>query len=263
MLIDSHCHIPHKSYGIPSEQVLEEAKQEGVEKVITIGTSLSESKKSLEFAAKHENVYCTIGIYPHEDKSKSVSELYEGLAELLKAHRNKIVGIGECGLDITNWDGGRNVEDQLEVFKMQLGFAIDHDLPVVIHNRNGEELILDTLKKYTAHKKRLRGVAHCFTQNWDFAQKMLEHNYYISFSGIVTYPSAAKELLEVVEKVPANRYLVETDSPYLAPQEHRGKTNFPKYVKIVAEKVADIRKITFDQASKESYKNTVNLFLHS
>lgn len=268
MLIDSHCHIPHKKYEKTPEEIVKEAQEEGIEKLITIGTSLKENKLVLKTASDFDNVFCAIGIYPHEDKDKSIKDLYRGLEETYKKNIEKVVGIGECGIDllaqagITAWEGGRSVGDQLELFKMQVGFGVEHDLPIIFHNRNGDDLILDTLKKYKVYRNRLRGIAHCFTQNWALAEELIDLGFYISFAGNITYPSASQDLLEVVKKIPHDKFVIETDSPYLPPQGHRGETNYPKYVKIVAEKIADIRKTSFETISKQSFKNTCDLFFN-
>ncbi len=258
MLIDSHCHIPHEKYDISVASLIDEALKEEVAKFIAIGTSLEESLLTIETTKQHAVVFCTIGVYPHENQSTSLSVIYEDLKNLLDHHKNKIVGIGECGIDKTDYESNRKLPDQLELFKLQIGLALGYDLPLVIHNRNGDDEILRTLEKYK--NTGLKGVIHCFSSNWDFAQKILDLGFYLSFAGMITYPSVSKDLLDVVEKVPQDRFLVETDSPYLPPQSHRGKTNYPKYVKITAEKIAQIRKSSFSEVAHQTYDNTCRLF---
>lgn len=256
MLIDSHCHLPHKNYKLPLNEILLEAKLNGVEKFINIGTSIEENKKVIDVANDNPNVYCSIGIYPHDNKEYSVEELENSLEENLKGSAI-VVAVGECGIDISNWKNGRPVEDQIEIFEMQVKFALKHNLPIIIHNRNGDEHVLGVLEKYS--KNNLRGVIHCFDSDWDFAQKVINLGFYISFSNLVSYPKKDL-LLEVVKNVPLDRFLVETDAPYLPPQSLRGEINYPKYVKIVAEKVAQVKQITFDEVSLRSYENTCSLF---
>jgi TatD DNase family protein len=256
MLIDSHCHLPHKKYEKPIEEILLEAQSVGVEKFIDIGTSLEESKKVVELANKYSQVYCSIGVYPHEDMTYSIEEIFSFLEEIYKTS-DKIVAVGECGVDISNRDGGRVLEEQVELFEKQVNFAKSKKLPIIVHNRRGDEYVLDVLKKN--YDSDLKGVIHCFDSNWDFAKKVLDLGFYISFTNMVTYKNK-EDLLDVVEKVPEDRFLVETDAPYLPPQQFRGEINYPKYVKIVAEKVAQVKQKTFEDISALSYSNTCSLF---
>ncbi len=256
MLIDSHCHIPHKKYSKNIEEILYEAKDFGVEKIINIGTSIEENKKVLEVANNNPEIFCSIGIYPHEDKGVPISQLRTSLEENLKLSK-KIVAVGECGIDISNWKNGRDLDDQIKVFEMQIQFAKEHNLPIVIHNRNGDEHVLKTLNKNSG--SALKGVIHCFDSSWEFAKKILNLGFYISFSNLITYPKK-EALLEVVKNVPDSKFLVETDAPYLPPQILRGEINYPKYVKIVAEKVAQVKQKTFEEVSELSYENTCSLF---
>ena len=261
MLIDSHCHIPHEKYDKSVDEILSEAAQEGVTKVITVGTSLKDSAEVLKVGTKYDQIFSAIGVYPHEDIGEDLDIIHDEIRANLNHHRKQIVAIGECGIDIPEAEVSyktRELSEQIELFKLQIGLAIERDLPIVIHNRNGNADVLEILDKYK--HTTLRGVAHCFTGDWEFAQKLLDLNFYVSFSGIATFPSAGADLLEVIKKVPGDRYLVETDAPYLAPQGHRGETCYPKYVKITAEKVAEIRNESFDKVAQETFQNTSQLF---
>lgn len=256
MLIDSHCHLIHKNYDIPLEQILSEAKENEIDKFITIGTSIKENLIVIQVAEKIKDVYCSIGIYPHEDISVETDKLRDSLREdLIKSE--KIVAIGECGIDILNWKNGREVDKQMELFEMQIEFAKENSLPIIVHNRNGDKQVLELLEKYSDFD--LRGVVHCFDSNWEFAKKVLDLGFYVSFSNLITYPKK-DTLLEVVKNVPMDRFLVETDAPYLPPQILKGKINYPKYVRIVAEKVAQVKQKTFEEVSEISYENTCKLF---
>ncbi len=256
MLIDSHCHIPHSRYEITSDEVITQANKEGVTRLVNVGTSISESRKSLEISRQYKNVFTTVGIYPHEDRDKSILEMQTSLEEILAGNK-KIVAIGECGIDISDRENGRNLEDQKKVFEMQVILAVKHNLPLMIHNRNGDEIVIEILKKH--QKGNLKGVAHCFSSSWEIAQKFLDLEFYLSFSGMITYPSR-RDLYEIVQKVPEDRFLFETDAPYLPPQGHRGEVNYPKYVKIVAEKASQIRQSPLEEISLLSYDNTCRLF---
>ncbi len=253
-LIDSHCHLPY-NFDL-AEKILNDAKEVGVEKFVTIGTSIKESREAIKLAEKFKSVYATVGIYPHEEKGISLPVLKENMQRLINSS-TKIVGVGECGIDISNWANGRSVTEQLELFDMQIKFALQNNLPLVIHNRNGDEPVITLLKKYKSDN--LRGVAHCFASSWEAAQQFLDLGFYISFSGLITYPSR-KELLEVVKNVPFDKFLVETDSPYLPPQEHRGERNEPKYVKMVAQKLANVKVLPVSEICRLSYENTCRLF---
>lgn len=256
MLIDSHCHLFHDKYKKSSKEMVIEAADEGITKLICVGTSLSENLPVLNAIEEFPGVYGAIGIYPHDDMHKPLDELINNLEKQV-TYSPKIVAIGECGIDITEWRGGRSLEEQLPLFEEQLKLAVKLNLPVVIHNRNGDDPVFQLVKKYV--QTGLRGVIHCFVSDWDFAQKILDLGFFISFAGNITYPSN-NALREIVQKVPVDRFLVETDSPYLPPQAHRGQVNEPKYVKIVAEKVAAIKNLSFEETSDLAYKNTCALF---
>jgi TatD DNase family protein len=256
MLIDSHCHLIHRNYKLPLNQILSEAKEDGVDKFITIGTSIKENTIAIQTSEEIKDVYCSIGIYPHEDIGIEVKDLENSLRENLK-RTEKIVAIGECGIEVSNYDKQRSVEDQIELFEMQILLAKENSLPLIVHNRNGDRQVFELLEKHADFD--LRGVVHCFDSDWEFAQKILNLGFYISFTNMVTYPKK-DTLLEVVKNVPMNRFLVETDAPYLPPQTLRGELNYPKYVKIVAEKVAQVKQKTFEEVSNSSYENTCKLF---
>jgi len=261
MLIDSHCHIPHEKYQQSPEQIVSEALQGGVEKLVTIGTSLKDSQGVLEVARKFENVYAVVGIYPHEDLGLDLPRLEEGLKALISESAGKVVGIGECGLDRPENQTDypvRSLEEQLELFKMQLGLAVQTGLPVVLHNRGADPEFIDILGKYK--NTGLTGVAHCYSSDWEFAKKLLHLNFYVSFSGLVTYPTTSPSILEAAKNIPRDRLMVETDSPYMPPQGHRGEVNYPKYVKITAERIAEIRNTRPEEIEKYTYENTCRLF---
>jgi TatD DNase family protein len=254
MLIDSHCHLPYNLN--EAKSLVEGAKKEGVGRFINIGTSINDSKKAIEAAEQLEDVFATVAVYPHEERGVEISTLEEKLSKLVNSSK-KVVAIGECGLDISNRESGRSPEEQTELFEMHIRLALEKDLPLVIHNRNGDAIVLKQLRKYKEPK--LRGVAHCFASTWETAKELLDLGLYLSFSGMITYPSRTA-LLETVKKVPEDRFLVETDAPWLPPQGHRGEKNQPKYVKIVAQKVAEVRKVSFSTIEHISYSNTSCLF---
>lgn len=256
MLIDSHCHLPSHP-----DQILDEARKEGVTKFITIGTSIAENKKAMLLGSSYNDVYSTVAIYPHADQETPLTALKSHLASALKNQvSSKIVAIGECGYDITSWSNGRSIPDQIALFEMQIELALEHNLPLVIHNRGADALLLQSLQKYKSEK--LRGVAHCFASTWEMAQKLLDLNFYISFSGFITYNSR-KDLLITVKNVPLDKFVLETDSPYILPKGLSQQTNphnSPKNVRIIAQKVAEVRGLSLAEIAKYSYTNTCTLF---
>lgn len=258
MLIDSHCHIPSEKYGMTPLELIEDAKTEGVKKFITIGTSLSDSEIAKQTASQHPEIFYSVAIYPHEEKGKSINESIAELENKFLINKDsKLVAIGECGIDISTHPDSRDLKEQIDLFEYQIKLAIKYDLPIIIHNRNGDAQVYELLSKYVP--QGLKGVIHCFDSTWEFAQKILDLGFYISFSGMVTFPKKV-ELHEVAKNIPLDKFLVETDAPYLAPQSYRGQVNYPKYVKIVAQKVAAIKNMPLEDIEEYSYKNTSKLF---
>ena len=256
MLIDSHCHLPHELYEKDTETIIKEAKEWDVEKIINIGTSVKENEKVIEVSKNYKSVFCSVGIHPQEDRDLDLKYLEESLEKVLEKS-DKIVAIGECGIDVSNWEDPRSVEDQEKLFDIHVELAKRTGLPLIIHNRKGDDIVLKVLNNSLG--SGLKGVIHCFDSNWEFAKKVLDLGFYISFTNLISYPKK-DALLEVVKNVPDDRFLVETDAPYLPPQSMRGKINYPKYVKMVAEKVAQVKEKTFENVCELSYRKTCSLF---
>jgi TatD DNase family protein len=253
MLIDSHCHLPNNESAI--KNILKEANENDVKNLVVIGTSIEENETVIEIINNFADIYGTIGIYPNSDREKDVNETIEQLKNQLKKS-NKIVGIGECGIDITNWENQRPVEEQIQLFKLQIDLALTNNLPIVIHNRNGDAQVLKILNEYEG---KVKGIAHCFDSSWETAKKLLDLNMYISFSGFITYNSK-KYLLETVKNTPLDRILVETDSPYIVPKGVKEKQNTPKNVRITAQKVADVKELSLDDVMQATFKNTCEAY---
>ena len=252
MLIDSHAHLDMDNYKDDLEQVIERAVEGGVDKIITIGTDLASSKKALEIAKRYDFIYSTVGFHPHDADSASNNDLDELRA---MAVEEKVVGWGEIGLDF--FYNKSEKEKQIEIFKKQLEIAYDIDLPVVIHNREGDEELLEVLKacRSTGHK----GVIHCFSSNLKTAEIFIDMGFYISIPGIVTFKKA-DTLKEVAANIPVERLLVETDCPFLAPVPRRGKRNEPLYVTYTAKAVAELRDIEFEELAQITTTNCKTLF---
>jgi TatD DNase family protein len=251
MLIDSHAHLEMKEFDSDREEVIRRAGSEGVDFIVTVGTNLKLSNKAVTLADKYENIYATVGIHPH-DVSKTDQNTLDTLKELVKT-RKKIVAYGEIGLDFF-----RNIspqEKQLELFGVQLELAKELNLPVVIHDREAHKQSLETVRASGVR----RGVFHCFSGDYEMARKCIDLGFYISIPGVVTFDKA-KTIQDVAGRIPLSSLLLETDAPYLAPIPHRGKRNEPSFIVHTAKKVAEIKKITWEEVARETSANAINLF---
>lgn len=256
MLVDSHCHLKDSRYGKSPLEVAEGSKKEGVSLFINIATSLEDSFDSSKICGEIPYVYGTVGIYPHSDVGKENGGMMTALEKMIDANP-KIVGIGECGIDVPENRPQRSVKDQSRLFDEHIKLSIKKKLPLIIHNRNADATVLEMLSHY--ENSGLKAVAHSFSSNWATAKKLLDLGIYLSFSGMITYPSRS-DLREVVSKVPDDMFLLETDSPWLPPQGHRGELNYPKYVKIVAEKVSQVKEKPYLTVASLSTANARRLF---
>ncbi len=254
MLIDSHAHIQGKEYTAEVGAVIERARAAGVEKVIAVGGAgdMSSNGEAIALAASYPGVYATVGMHPHDAKEVGEQELQK-LREL--AAKPKVVAVGETGLDYHYNHSPREI--QRRVFVQFIDMARKTGLPLVVHEREAAKDAAELLRSEGAG--RLRGVIHCFTGNYEAACRYLDLGFFLSFTGIITFKNA-EPLREVVRKVPLDRMLVETDSPYLTPAPHRGKRNEPAYVRLVAEAVAQIKEISFGDVAEATTRNVGQLF---
>lgn len=250
MLIDSHCHLDAKRFDEDRSAMIDRARAAGVERMVTIGCDVENSRRALGLAATHADVFASVGVHPHE-----AGEAQTGFADELRqlSSHPKCVAIGECGLDFYYDHSPR--ERQAEVFSEQIALGRELNKPLVVHVRDAWEECLAQLKSERAHS----GVIHCFTSTWEHAQAALKLGFYISIPGIVTFKKAG-ELPDVVPKIPLDRLLVETDSPFLAPMPYRGKRNEPAYVAHVAEKVAQLRQMPVAELKEATGANARRLF---
>ena len=251
MIIDSHCHLDYEPLINNIDQILLNAKNNNITNLLTIGTSLESSIKVLNLVEKYENIYGAIGIHPN-----STANHLNDLDKLIdiKKKSKKIIAFGETGLDYFYKRSDK--KDQLHSFEKHVEFAISEKLPVIIHTRDADDDTISIIKKYY---KKTRFLIHCFTGNKVFAKNLLNIECLISFSGIITFKKS-NELREVVKYVPLERMLIETDSPYLSPDPLRGKSNEPANVKIVAESIAKIRTISFEEVAKITTENFKKFF---
>lgn len=253
MLYDTHAHLDSNKLYPDIENVLHHAREAGVQYINTIGCDWKSSLLSVRLAEKYpEQLFAAIGVHPHE--AKDMTE--EHLMRLLQlASAEKVVAWGEIGLDYHYDFSPREV--QKNVFIQQIEAAHSAKLPIIIHNRESHQDMLEIIKQQRAGQ--YGGVLHCFSGSWEMAKQCLSLGFYLSFAGPVTFANA-KMPIEVASKVPLDRLLIETDSPYLAPQPHRGKTNMPGHVRHVAEKIAEIRGLSFAEIAEQTTANAIALF---
>jgi len=254
-LVDSHCHLDFPELNADLPAVLSRMGDNGVTHALTISTTLATYPAVRRVAGAAPNLWCSAGVHPDEQgdgREASVAEL------VAMADDSKVVAIGETGLDYFRLEG--DLEWQRERFRTHIRAARESGKPLVIHTRAAADDTLRLMREERAGEAG--GVMHCFTESWDVAQAALEMGFHISFSGIVTFKNAVA-LKEVARLVPLERMLVETDSPYLAPVPHRGKPNQPAFVKHVAEEVARLRGITFEDVARHTTDNFFRLFRHA
>lgn len=234
------------------EQIVEAAHEAGVHAMITVGCTIDDATEALRIADQFASVYATAGIHPH-DASQGV----DGLEDLLAAHRDggKLVAVGECGLDYHYDHSPRDI--QRNVFARQINLAHQFDLPLMIHTRSAWD---DTFAVLDEMGVPERTVFHCFTGGPAEAEQCLERGAWLSFSGIVTFPSAANDVAKAAELCPDSKILIETDSPYLAPVPHRGKVNLPALVPIVGAKIAEIRKKSLAEIAELTWENAHTVY---
>ncbi len=249
-LIDTHCHIYYKDFLPDWDDMLKRASDSGVRGMIVVGADLESSRQAIDIASRYENIFCTVGIHPHD--AEGVDDAALNSIRELSAHP-KCVAIGEIGLDFYRNRSPR--KDQEDLFARLLRMASELDKPVVIHDRDAHSETLSMIHGAGIEK----GVMHCFSGNMEFAKQCLDQGLYISIPGTVTYPSN-EQLRDVVRSVPVERLLLETDCPYLSPVPHRGKRNEPSYTRITAEKVAELRGLTVDDVARITTMNAGRLF---
>ena len=254
MLVDSHCHLDFPDLAQRLPELLENMARNDVGCAVCIGVNLEDFPGVLRLAESHSNLYATVGVHPEYTEVQEPSE--QTLIEL--ATHPKVIAIGETGLDYY-WQKDQPAW-QRERFRRHIRAAISIGKPLVVHMRDSADDTLRILAEEGA--QAVGGVMHCFTETWDVARKALDLGFYISFSGIVTFKSAAS-IKEAARNVPLDRILVETDSPYLAPTPYRGKPNQPAYVRYVAEEIGRLRNLSLNEVGEATTANFFNLFRHA
>ena len=276
MLFDTHCHLQFKAYKDDFDQVLQRCIDKDM-LLNVVGSQIDTSVRAVELAQKYENIYASVGLHPihlfetHVDEEevsfKSREEDFDYEKYKTLAQNKKVVAIGECGLELfhlpENLDREKILQKQKEVFIKQYELAKELDLPIIIHVRDAHEAMINLLKIF---KKEIRGVVHCYTADWNYAKQYLELGLYIGFTGVVTFPlkktvpKVQEDLLEVVKNVPLDKMLIETDSPYLAPQKYRGERCEPWMVEEVVKTIAEIKKMKIEEIIAITTNNAKKLF---
>lgn len=254
MFIDSHCHLDRidlKDFDNNFSQLLQTIQQADVERMLCVSISLDEYPSMKTLVQDQANIDISVGVHPCDTKDDTVK--LQQLIEL--GSDTKVVAIGETGLDY--YYAKETREQQISSFKVHMQAANELNKPVIIHTRDAQQDTLDILREYGV--ETCGGVLHCFTESWDMARQALDMGMYISFSGIVTFRNA-EALREVARQVPDDRFLIETDSPYLAPVPHRGKQNHPGWVGHVAQCLADVRGNSLESIAELSKANYLRLF---
>lgn len=255
MFVDSHCHLNFPQYADSIDTVLAEMAQAQVVKALCISTTLEEFPQVHALATSHGNLWATVGVHPDNEgiQEPTLDDL------LTRARLPRVVGIGETGLDYYRL-GERSLDEmawQRDRFRVHIRAARQTALPLVIHTRQASEDTLGILRE--EGQQQVGGVFHCFTETEAVARAALDLGFYISFSGILTFKNAA-DLREVARFVPLDRCLIETDSPYLAPAPHRGKTNTPAYVPLVARQLAELKAVSVETIGEATSRNFATLF---
>ncbi len=251
-MIDSHCHLDHEPLYSDLNNVILRSKEVGIEKLLTISTSLESFERIKNIVNKDKIIYGTIGIHPHEANNKSI-----GSKEIIDSfnENSKIIGIGETGLDF--YYNNSDKDKQIKSFIEHIEAAIVTNAPLIIHSRNAEE---DTFKILNEYKnKNIKILMHCFTGSRNFAERLLQLNAFFSASGIITFKNSI-DLQETFKFLPLNKILIETDSPFLAPVPNRGKKNEPSFISYTAGKLAEIKNISKSELIKITTTNFNNLF---
>jgi len=250
-MIDSHCHLDLGQFNVDRLAVLERAKNAGVNTIINPGAGLADLEAPVKIANEFNNVYAAIGVHPHEILDID-NIFWERICKLLL--ESKVVAIGEVGLEIS--EGLPSIEKQLEILRKFVDLSVEKNKPLIFHIRDAHKEFQDFIENY---QEKIKGVMHCFTGTVSDSEFYLSHGLYISIAGMITFPNSGS-LREVVKNIPLERLLVETDAPFLAPQEWRGKRNEPSYVVEVAKIIAEIKELSLEEVEKVTEKNTKDVF---
>ncbi len=252
MLFDTHAHLDSRRFDKDREKVIKNLYKNEVSLVVNPGVDFASSVKAVFLANKYDNVYAAVGVHPHEAKGMDDNTI-DILKEL--SNKEKVIAIGEIGLDYHYDNSPREV--QRRRFKEQIKLAKEINLPIIVHDRDAHQDVFEIIKEEA--DTNLKGVIHCYSGSVQMAKKYVDMGFYISLAGPVTFKNA-KTPKKVVEGIPLDKLLIETDSPYLTPHPHRGKRNEPLYVRFVASTIAEIKGISFEKVAKQTLKNGKDIF---
>ncbi|MCB0743943.1 MAG: YchF/TatD family DNA exonuclease [Ignavibacteriae bacterium] len=252
MFIDTHAHLYYPNFNGEIEQVIERANMAGVKYILIPGTDLVTSKKAIDLAEKFEGVYAAVGVHPHDTTEWKNSDL-DILEEFAK--NPKVVAIGEIGLDYYYDFSPKEI--QLTAFKAQIELALKLDLPIIVHNRESNDDIMNIIRSFK--KTKLRAQFHCFAGSKEDAKELISMGHYISFTGNITFKKA-DNLREVLQSVNLDKLLLETDSPFMTPVPYRGKRNEPSNIPLIAESISEIKTVSMDDLARNTNYNAFKLF---
>lgn len=252
---DSHAHLDDEKFNDDREELIELIHKDEIDKFVSAGYSQESSERAIELAKKYEFIYATVGISPN-DVPQTEEQLWKMLEEIkdLAKQNPKVVAIGEIGLDYY-WNTA-NKQIQKKAFIEQIKMANELELPIVIHTR---EAVMDTLEILKQYQVPKRGIFHCCPLNRELVREGLKLGFYISFAGPVTFKNS-KNANEIIEMVPNDKMLIETDSPYLSPEPRRGRRNDPRNVKYTAKKIADVKGFSLEEVANITYQNAKKIF---
>lgn len=251
MFVDSHCHLDFPDLAAQAPDILQRMQQNQVSHALVVSVNLPDWPGLMSLVNAHDNLFASVGVHP--DYEDTIEPTVDDLVE--RAQSDKVIAIGETGLDYFRLS--EPLEWQRERFRTHIRAACQAGLPLIIHTRNASEDTLRIMREEGADQ--YGGVMHCFTESWEVAQAAMAMNFYISLSGIVTFKKA-QELHDLATRIPLDRLLIETDSPYLAPVPYRGKQNDPSKVIHVAEKIAELRGVPVAEIARQSTENFFKLF---
>lgn len=251
MIIDTHAHLDFSDFEDDREDVVKRANDSEIKYIINVGTSIETSRFSIELAEKHAGIYASAGVHPHDSNEIDENRLSQ-LRQMIE--HPKVVAIGEIGLDY--YRNYQPVDIQKRAFELQIQLALSLDLPVIIHDRQADRDIIEMLTGLKGAD--WKGVFHCFPGDIDMARRVLDLGFHISFTGVITFKSFKQSAL--INYIPLDKLLLETDCPFMAPVPFRGKRNEPAYVQYIGQKIAEIKNLTFEEVAQVTTRNALRLF---
>ena len=254
MIFETHAHYDDEQFDSGREALLASLPDCGIKRVVNVGASIASTRNSVELAEKYDFIYAAVGVHPSEIEELN-EERFNWLRELTKLE--KVVAVGEIGLDYY-WDKEPEVQERQRYwFKRQMELAKEANLPIIVHSRDAAADTLQVMKE--AHAEEIPGVIHCYSYSPEIAQEFIKMGYYIGVGGVVTFKNA-KKLKETVEQIPLERILLETDCPYMAPEPYRGKRNDSRYIPYIVEKIAELKQVSIEEVEEITWRNAMNLY---